>query len=143
MARVSLRHSPGVAVSLHQALDCAGGLPAPLMFETGFGSLHSKQTPCITICVGIPRGGRTSEVARESFSTVAAYVDGLMGAASVQADALTIKFRQILKKIVDAKTKMGSTMKTSAFALTEAKYAAGEQVRACAQVERRVDVRTR
>jgi vacuolar-type H+-ATPase subunit D/Vma8 len=62
---------------------------------------------------------------------------GWMGAASVQADALTIKFRQILKKIVDAKTKMGSTMKTSAFALTEAKYAAGDQVRACALVERR------
>lgn len=46
-----------------------------------------------------------------------------------KADALTIKFRQILKKIVDAKTKMGSTMKTSAFALTEAKYAAGDQIK--------------
>lgn len=45
-----------------------------------------------------------------------------------QADALTIKFRQILKKIVEAKTRMGTTLKASAFALTEAKYAAGEQV---------------
>lgn len=29
---------------------------------------------------------------------------------------------------MDAKTKMGTTMKDSAFKLTEAKYAAGEQV---------------
>lgn len=46
-----------------------------------------------------------------------------------KADALTIKFRQILKKIVDAKSKMGKSLKTSAFALTEAKYAAGDHVK--------------
>mmetsp|Transcript_25019 Transcript_25019/g.47295 ORF Transcript_25019/g.47295 Transcript_25019/m.47295 type:complete len:251 (-) Transcript_25019:239-991(-) len=46
-----------------------------------------------------------------------------------KADALTIKFRQILKKIVEAKTRMGTTLKASAFALTEAKYAAGEQIK--------------
>lgn len=46
-----------------------------------------------------------------------------------KADALTIKFRQILKKIVETKTKMGATMKASSFALTEAKYAAGEHVK--------------
>ena len=34
--------------------------------------------------------------------------------------------RQILKKIVDTKTAMGETLRASAFALTEAKYAAGE-----------------
>eukprot|EP00238_Polyblepharides_amylifera_P013474 CAMPEP_0196586410 /NCGR_PEP_ID=MMETSP1081-20130531/54151_1 /TAXON_ID=36882 /ORGANISM="Pyramimonas amylifera, Strain CCMP720" /LENGTH=248 /DNA_ID=CAMNT_0041908281 /DNA_START=453 /DNA_END=1199 /DNA_ORIENTATION=+ len=46
-----------------------------------------------------------------------------------KADALTIKFRQILKKIVETKTKMGLSMKTSAFALTEAKYATGDHVK--------------
>lgn len=36
------------------------------------------------------------------------------------------RFRQILKKIVDTKTEMGKNMRDSAFALTEAKYAAGD-----------------
>ena len=45
-----------------------------------------------------------------------------------KADALTMRYRSILKKIVEAKTKMGSTMKQSAFALTEAKYVAGEGI---------------
>lgn len=39
---------------------------------------------------------------------------------------LPCRFRQILKKIVDTKQSMGKTMRESAFALTEAKYAAGE-----------------
>ena len=34
--------------------------------------------------------------------------------------------RQILKKIVDTKTAMGDNLRASAFALTEAKYAAGD-----------------
>ncbi len=34
--------------------------------------------------------------------------------------------RQILKKIVDTKTAMGENLRASAFALTEAKYAAGD-----------------
>jgi len=46
-----------------------------------------------------------------------------------KADALTMRYRLILKKIVDAKTKMGETMRTSAFALTQAKYVAGEGVK--------------
>ena len=46
-----------------------------------------------------------------------------------KADALTMRYRSILKKIVDAKAKMGSCMKHSAFALTEAKYVAGEEWR--------------
>ena len=46
-----------------------------------------------------------------------------------KADALTMRYRQILKKIVEAKTKMGATMKASAFALTEAKYVAGEGIK--------------
>lgn len=36
------------------------------------------------------------------------------------------RFRQILKKIVHTKQEMGKTMRAGAFALTEAKYAAGE-----------------
>ena len=46
-----------------------------------------------------------------------------------KADALTMRYRSILKKIVDAKAKMGSCMKHSAFALTEAKYVAGEGIK--------------
>ena len=36
------------------------------------------------------------------------------------------RFRQILKKIVDTKKEMGKTMRQSAFAMVEAKYAAGD-----------------
>lgn len=43
-----------------------------------------------------------------------------------KADALTMRFRQILKKIVDTKTAMGENLRKSAFTLTEAKYAAGD-----------------
>eukprot|EP00249_Psilotum_nudum_P009317 c21850_g2_i1 orf=164-970(+) len=46
-----------------------------------------------------------------------------------KSDALTVQFRQILKRIVEAKESMGETMKTSAFALTEAKYVAGENIK--------------
>lgn len=43
-----------------------------------------------------------------------------------KADALTVRFRQILKKIMDTKKEMGKNMRDSAFALMEAKYAAGD-----------------
>ncbi|CAH9084501.1 unnamed protein product [Cuscuta europaea] len=46
-----------------------------------------------------------------------------------KSDALTVKFRQILKKIVSTKESMGEIMKTSAFALTEAKYSAGNNIK--------------
>uniref|UniRef100_A0A0D6QZG9 V-type proton ATPase subunit D n=1 Tax=Araucaria cunninghamii TaxID=56994 RepID=A0A0D6QZG9_ARACU len=46
-----------------------------------------------------------------------------------KSDALTVQFRQILKRIVSTKETMGETMKASAFALTEAKYAAGENIK--------------
>jgi V-type H+-transporting ATPase subunit D len=36
---------------------------------------------------------------------------------------------QILKQILEAKEKMGDTMKTSFFSMTEAKYAAGETIK--------------
>mmetsp|Transcript_22834 Transcript_22834/g.74378 ORF Transcript_22834/g.74378 Transcript_22834/m.74378 type:complete len:252 (-) Transcript_22834:51-806(-) len=46
-----------------------------------------------------------------------------------KADALTLRYRQILKRIVETKTRMGEVMKGAAFSLTEAKYAAGEGVK--------------
>uniref|UniRef100_A0A6N2MDM8 V-type proton ATPase subunit D n=1 Tax=Salix viminalis TaxID=40686 RepID=A0A6N2MDM8_SALVM len=46
-----------------------------------------------------------------------------------KSDALTVQFRQILKKIVSTKESMGDTMKASSFALTEAKYVAGENIK--------------
>ncbi|KAI3812058.1 hypothetical protein L1987_16761 [Smallanthus sonchifolius] len=44
-------------------------------------------------------------------------------------DALSVQFRQILKKIVSTKESMGTVMKSSSFALTEAKYVAGEIIK--------------
>ncbi|XP_043721678.1 V-type proton ATPase subunit D [Telopea speciosissima] len=46
-----------------------------------------------------------------------------------KSDALTVQFRQILKKIVATKESMGTIMKDSSFALTEAKYIAGENIK--------------
>lgn len=45
-----------------------------------------------------------------------------------KADALAVQFRAILRKIHAAKERLGSQMKRSFFALTEAKYAAGERI---------------
>jgi V-type H+-transporting ATPase subunit D len=46
-----------------------------------------------------------------------------------KSDALTVQFRLILKKIVSTKESMGEVMKTASFALTEAKYVAGENIK--------------
>lgn len=46
-----------------------------------------------------------------------------------KSDALTMQFRQILKRIVETKEAMGDTMKASAFSLMEAKYAAGDNIK--------------
>ena len=46
-----------------------------------------------------------------------------------KSDALSMQFRQILKKIVQTKESMGDIMKASAFALTEAKYSAGDNIK--------------
>ncbi|XP_010939515.1 V-type proton ATPase subunit D [Elaeis guineensis] len=46
-----------------------------------------------------------------------------------KSDALTVQFRTILKKIVSTKESMGEIMRASSFALTEAKYAAGENIK--------------
>ena len=43
-----------------------------------------------------------------------------------ESDALTLKFRATLKKIIENKTVMGDVMKTVYFSLAEAAYAAGD-----------------
>ncbi|CAG9462031.1 unnamed protein product [Pedinophyceae sp. YPF-701] len=43
-----------------------------------------------------------------------------------KADALTIRFRQLLKRVIETKEAMGESFKGSVFSLTEAKYAAGD-----------------
>lgn len=43
-----------------------------------------------------------------------------------KSDALTFRFRQILKKIVDTKVLMGDVMKEASFSLAEAKFATGD-----------------
>lgn len=43
-----------------------------------------------------------------------------------KADALNMRFRQILRKIVQEKEKMGTVMKASFFSLAQARYAAGD-----------------
>ncbi|KAF8071164.1 SOL1 [Scenedesmus sp. PABB004] len=46
-----------------------------------------------------------------------------------KADALTMRYRQLLKQIVEAKTGMGDAMKGSFFSLAEAKYAGGDSIK--------------
>ena len=43
-----------------------------------------------------------------------------------KADALNMRFRMILKKIVQTKEQMGDMMKASFFSLAQAKYASGD-----------------
>jgi len=43
-----------------------------------------------------------------------------------KADALTMRFRMILKKIIETKTLMGEVMKEASFSLAEAKFAMGD-----------------
>lgn len=43
-----------------------------------------------------------------------------------KSDALTVRFRQILKKIIETKTLMGEVMKNASFSLAEAKFAMGD-----------------
>ena len=46
-----------------------------------------------------------------------------------KADALTVRFRSILRQIIEAKETMGQQMRDSFFTLIEAKYAAGDKIR--------------
>jgi len=48
------------------------------------------------------------------------------GLLKKKADALQMRFRQILSKIIETKTLMGDVMKESAFSLAEAKFATGD-----------------
>lgn len=48
------------------------------------------------------------------------------GLLKKKADALQMRFRQILGKIIETKTLMGEVMKEAAFSLAEAKFATGE-----------------
>lgn len=43
-----------------------------------------------------------------------------------KADALTIRFRQILKRIIETKTLMGTVMREAALSLAEAKFTMGD-----------------
>jgi V-type H+-transporting ATPase subunit D len=43
-----------------------------------------------------------------------------------KADALTLRFRQILTKIIETKTLMGEVMREATFSLAAANYAAGD-----------------
>ncbi|XP_077994614.1 V-type proton ATPase subunit D-like [Glandiceps talaboti] len=43
-----------------------------------------------------------------------------------KADALTLRFRQVLAKIIETKVLMGEVMKEAAFSLAEAKFACGD-----------------
>ena len=43
-----------------------------------------------------------------------------------KADALTMRFRAILKRIIETKQKMGDVMKDASFSLAEAKFATGD-----------------
>ena len=46
-----------------------------------------------------------------------------------KADALTMRYRAVLKQIARTKTRVGETMRTASFAWTEAKYSAGEGIK--------------
>lgn len=43
-----------------------------------------------------------------------------------KSDALTVRFRKILKKIIETKTLMGDVMREATFSLAEAKFASGD-----------------
>ncbi|MBN3289423.1 VATD ATPase, partial [Polypterus senegalus] len=60
-----------------------------------------------------------------------------------KADALTMRFRQILKKIIETKTLMGEVMREAAFSLAEAKFAAGDFSTTVIQNVNRAQVKVR
>jgi V-type H+-transporting ATPase subunit D len=56
-------------------------------------------------------------------------VGATKGYQLLKSDALTMQFRHMLRRIVEAKEAMGDLMKASMFSLTEAYYAAGDNVK--------------
>uniref|UniRef100_A0A8C2GH32 V-type proton ATPase subunit D n=1 Tax=Cyprinus carpio TaxID=7962 RepID=A0A8C2GH32_CYPCA len=89
-------------------------------------SLNSKSETCILY----------SFVTHMGLSLVVSYITimkaRLKGAQTgrsllkKKADALSMRFRQILRKIIETKTLMGEVMREAAFSLAEAKFAAGD-----------------
>ena len=66
---------------------------------------------------------------RMALTTMKARLKGAQKGHSLlkkKADALTLRFRQVLKKIIDTKVLMGDVMKDASFSLAEAKFAAGD-----------------
>ncbi|KAK7318694.1 hypothetical protein RJT34_03400 [Clitoria ternatea] len=99
--------------------------------------LRSAQLPCVTDRVREEEmSGQTQRLTVVPTVTMLGVMKArLVGATRGHAllkkksDALTVQFRQILKKIVSTKESMGDVMKTSSFALTEAKYVAGDNIK--------------
>nr|ACO11992.1 Vacuolar proton pump subunit D [Lepeophtheirus salmonis] len=60
-----------------------------------------------------------------------------------KADALQMRFRSILKKIVDTKQTMGEVMKEASFSLAEAKFASGDFSHAVLQNVNKAQVKVR
>ncbi|KAG9344745.1 hypothetical protein JZ751_010432 [Albula glossodonta] len=60
-----------------------------------------------------------------------------------KADALAMRFRQILRKIIETKTLMGEVMREAAFSLAEAKFAAGDFSTTVIQNVNRAQVKVR
>nr|ACO14720.1 Vacuolar proton pump subunit D [Caligus clemensi] len=60
-----------------------------------------------------------------------------------KADALQLRFRSILKKIVDTKQTMGEVMKEASFSLAEAKFASGDFSHAVLQNVNKAQVKIR
>eukprot|EP00096_Caligus_rogercresseyi_P015014 TRINITY_DN746_c0_g1_i1.p1 TRINITY_DN746_c0_g1~~TRINITY_DN746_c0_g1_i1.p1 ORF type:complete len:254 (+),score=124.27 TRINITY_DN746_c0_g1_i1:89-850(+) len=60
-----------------------------------------------------------------------------------KADALQMRFRSILKKIVDTKQTMGEVMKEASFSLAEAKFASGDFSHAVLQNVNKAQIKVR
>ncbi|GAX73769.1 hypothetical protein CEUSTIGMA_g1220.t1 [Chlamydomonas eustigma] len=80
-------------------------------------------------------GGRARYIVPPTVTTLGQMKLRLVGATKghallkKKADALTMRFRQILKEIIEKKEGMGDIMKHAFFSLTEAVYSSGESVK--------------
>ena len=76
----------------------------------------------------VPRGGLTRGGAGFLRPALARAAQGFQ-LLKKKADALTLRFRQILKQILTAKQQMGEKFKDSFFAMAQARYTAGDHLR--------------
>ena len=76
----------------------------------------------------VPRGGLTRGGAAFLRPARARAAQGFQ-LLKKKADALTLRFRQILKQILTAKQQMGEKFKESFFAMAQARYTAGDHLR--------------